>query len=328
MVELSGDTLIFSFPEVHPAAQCRIEFQRTLRIPDDNRAYALPPGLGRFPILHVDDYTDRLPPAWYEHGGVFIPMYQSEALWIAFHGDYPCAVKVAAGKINAVSGEPWSNELAANPQDYVVVPDQPWLDGFNVAKGLIRQFVAMPLGEGYTAEEQITGKAEWGGLQIIVYPMRREEYQRRFELSRVHEETYLQAPMFSRAMRVCEMGLAPGGLMRQEIYRDRYGIDAWDQDHGYRCFIHLANSVVYREITGQAPPHRPFTAKEYTDAGLPWFEYYGDGEALEGAPTLGGLLSLGAKIVGLGKELLKDNEPVQPKMVRSLGVGKVRDGSF
>lgn len=328
MVELSGDTLIFSFPEVHPAAQCRIEFQRTLRIPDDNRAYALPPGLGRFPILHVDDYTDRLPPAWYEHGGVFIPMYQSEALWIAFHGDYPCAVKVAAGKINAVSGEPWSNELAANPQDYVVVPDQPWLDGFNVAKGLIRQFVAMPLGEGYTAEEQITGKAEWGGLQIIVYPMKREVYEWHFERHHAYEESYLETVMFSRALRVSEMGLAPGGLMRQEIYRDQYGIDAWDQDHGYRCFIHLANSVVYREITGQAPPQRPFTAKEYTDAGLPWFDYYGDGEALEGAPTLGGLLSLGAKIVGLGKELLKDNEPVQPKIVRSLGVGKVRDGSF
>ena len=40
----------------------------------------------------------------------------------------------------------------------------------------IRQFVAMPLGEGFTAEEQITGKAEHGGLQIIVYPMKHEAY--------------------------------------------------------------------------------------------------------------------------------------------------------
>ena len=33
---------------------------------------------------------------------------------------------------------------------------------------MIRQFVAMPLGAGYTAEEQITGEAEHGGLQIVV----------------------------------------------------------------------------------------------------------------------------------------------------------------
>ncbi len=29
---------------------------------------------------------------------------------------------------------------------------------------MIRQFVAMPLGEGYTAEEQLTGEAQHGGL--------------------------------------------------------------------------------------------------------------------------------------------------------------------
>ena len=44
-------------------------------------------------------------------------------------------------------------------QNYLVAPDQPWLDGFCVAKGLIRQFVAMPLGKGYTAEAQLTGAA-------------------------------------------------------------------------------------------------------------------------------------------------------------------------
>ena len=71
----------------------------------------------------------------------------------------PVAVKVAAGKVCAVSGEPWSDHLDAHPQNYVVIPDQPWLDGYCVEKGIIRQFVAMPLGEGYTAEEQlITGE--------------------------------------------------------------------------------------------------------------------------------------------------------------------------
>src|SRR5213079_3168726 len=82
----------------------KIEFQRTLRIPDDGKIYPLPAGFGRFPIRHVDDYKDTVPAPWIERGGVLMPMYQSEALWIRFSTCYPFAVKVAAGKINAVTG--------------------------------------------------------------------------------------------------------------------------------------------------------------------------------------------------------------------------------
>ncbi len=135
MIELRNDRLVFSFPEIHPEAQCTIEFQRTLRIPDDNRAYPLPPGFGTFPLAHVDDYQVKMPETWKTHGGVFFPMYQAEAMWIFFHGAYPFAVKIAAGKVDAVTGEDWKNELTKAPQDYVVIPDQPWLDGFCVQKG-------------------------------------------------------------------------------------------------------------------------------------------------------------------------------------------------
>ncbi len=72
------------------------------------------------------------------------------AIWISFSARYPCAVKISAGKINAVSGEAWTAELQSETQDYVVVPGQPWLDGFSVGEGLIRQFVALPLGAGYS----------------------------------------------------------------------------------------------------------------------------------------------------------------------------------
>jgi hypothetical protein len=30
----------------------------------------------------------------------------------------------------------------------------------------------MPLGQGYTVEEQVTGKAEHGGLQFDIFPLR------------------------------------------------------------------------------------------------------------------------------------------------------------
>jgi hypothetical protein len=55
---------------------------------------------------------------------------------------------------------------------------QPWLDGFCVEKGVIRQFVAMPLGQGYSVEEQISHTAEHGGLQLIVHPLKAAAYRR------------------------------------------------------------------------------------------------------------------------------------------------------
>lgn len=334
MIELKRDALAFSFPEVHSKAHMSVDFQRTLRIPDDDSTYPLPPGLGRFPVRHVDDFAAEVPRDWIEHGGVALPMYQSEAMWLNFHSPagYPFALKVAAGKICAVTGETWRNELGRRPQDYLVVPTQPWLDGYCVEKGLIRQFVAMPLGAGYTAEEQITGEAEHGGIQLIAYPMRREVYHRRFETVRRQRAAVDSCLMeFAMPAPVCAaMGLAPGGRMRQEIYDDPYGFSDWDAEHSSRCFVHIANSMTWHQITGEWPPTAPPTARDYTQAGLPWFDYYADGhEALEGSSVLAKLKS----VFQLGQEKgdvpLPENQPVNPAHIvhlrRGLAKHQVRE---
>ncbi len=193
MILLEDNRLEFQFPEVHAAAKCSIEFKRTLRIPDDGRDYPLPPGLGSFPLWHLDDYAARLSESWRARGGVIAPMYQGEAMWINFRSHYPIAVKVATGKICAITGDSWVNNLNRDPQDYSVLPEQPWLDGYCVEKGVIRQFVAMPLGEGYTVEEQLTDAAVHGGVQIVAYPMKGERYDAlQSERSRV---AYSKAPI-------------------------------------------------------------------------------------------------------------------------------------
>ena len=178
MLKLDNNSLSFEFPEVHEGARCGIDILRTLRLPDDNREYPLPPELGKFPLVHLEDHKARLPAQWARHGGVLLPMFQAEALWLNFNAcGYPCAIKIGTGKINAISGKTWQSGLRADPQDYVVLPAQPWLDGFSVGKDLVRQFVAQPLGEGFTAEEQLTGDVVHGGIQITVYPMKREAYE-------------------------------------------------------------------------------------------------------------------------------------------------------
>ena len=327
-IEITDDRLFFRFLGIHMIANLKIDFQQTLRIPDDNRAYNLPPGFGRVPLSRVDDYSEILPDRWNEHGGVFLPMYQAEAMWINFQGDYPMAVKIAAGKINAVTGKAWNEELSDEPQDYLVVPGQPWLDGFCVEKGLIRQFVAMPLGEGYTVEEQLTGEAEHGGVQIAVYPMKRSVYKEKFgfpEASRIEQPS---APL-ACGENLPEMGLAPGGLMRQEIYKDEHGIEAWDTSLCSRCFVHIVNSVQILHLTGCKPPGMPPTAQDYTRAGLPWFDYYGgDLQALGGAKELAGLDSVASVKLKKGEGFLSDNEPVTPAVVKKLNRTMVREGVF
>jgi hypothetical protein len=345
MIELRHDALSFSFPDVHHDASVTIDFQRTLRIPDDDRSYPLPPGLGSFPLRHVDDFADRVPALWREHGGVMLPMYQAEALWLNFQGSfvpdratmYPVAIRVAAGKVDAVSGKEWEPGLSRSPQNYLVHPGQPWLDGYAVSKGIIRQFVAMPLGSGYSAEEQLTGKAEHGGLQLQVFPMKREVFERRFPVVMREREVYSSSAVgdFTRttlckAPAAPDMGLAPGGRMKQDIYQDRFDLADWDLSRSSRCFVHLANSLVWRAITGENPPTTPPTAAEYTRAGLPWFDYYDESLVpIEGGGPLAWLKS----VARLGKEKgdvpLPENQPVSPeKVVKYRRGDRVREGAF
>jgi len=254
-----------------------VSFQRTLRIPDDGKTYPLPPGLGTFPIYHVADFRDRVPASWVEHGGVFIPMYQREALWLNFNAAHwkPNAVKIAVGKINALSGKDWDQRLRKTKEDYIVCPEQPWLDGINAGDGYIKQFVAMPLGMGYTVEGQITGEEEFGGIQIIVY----EPKPGRFPDEPPREEPgpdvdMLVCEMAQPCAPSAEMGIAAGGRMKQKIYPDPYGIDTWDESNYGRVYVHIVNSMDFREITGLEPPETPVSARVYTEMGYPWFDLY------------------------------------------------------
>ena len=321
MTTLESDRLTFRFPEVHPDATCSLDFQRTLRIPDDGEDYPLPPGLGSFPLRHVDDYAERLPAAWLRRGGVLLPMHQAEAMWLSFGcaADYPFAIKVATGKICAVTGDAWAERLNRDPQDYLVVPEQPWLDGYCVEKGVIRQFVAMPLGAGYTVEEQFTGAAEHGGLQIIAFPMKRERYEQMQRAKKRLMRVYSVAAATQAPMEQNEMGLAPGGRMRQEIYDDPYGLDAWDQRHASRCFVSIANSRQWQVITGERPPGRPPTAAHYVEAGLPWFDYYRDLDAVEATDKLNGVSSIAALGAKKGEAPLPENETIAVDNVVTLG---------
>jgi hypothetical protein len=339
MIELRDNELVFNHLTEHTNAELRVSFQRTLRIPDDGTAFPLPPGLGRFPLMHVDDFGRAVPSQWSDHGGVMLPVYQAEALWVEFNvtyfpehrTSYPWAVKIATGKINAVTGQTWRPGLHRRPQDYVVTSGQPWLDGYCVKKGFIRQFVAMPLGSGFTAEEQVTGVAEFGGLQILAIPMKKDVVLRRFPVRpvpRFSMPRYCAGDLPSPCATVAEpmaMGLAPGGLMKQDIYKDPFDPDDWDLEHASRCFVHICNSKSWTAITGKRPPTRPPTAAAYTQAGMPWFDYYSEGKAVAGSKVLAGLKSVATLGAKKRKNPLPENETVKVDRVIQLRRGQLKD---
>ena len=264
-------TITLSNNTIHVGERFSFALQRTLRLPDDGKTYPLPPGLDKFPVLRVSDYEDKVPQRWRELGGFFVPLYQREALWLQFEGAWwkPNAVKVSVGGINAVSGEEWNEELRDDPQNYIVCPDQPWLDGINIGNAQVRQFVATPLGLGDTIEEQLTGSDKWGGIQLQVFEPRPGVFP-----DAPPSRGPIAFESFAEAAAPAGMGIGAGGRMDQKIYPDSHGLDTWDQSSCTPVFIHIVNSEQYFAITGREPPPSPVSAQLYTNMNLPWFELY------------------------------------------------------
>lgn len=305
--DLYEDTLTFDFTgQVHPSARLVVRFTRTSRIPDGGSPHLTPRYLGSFALRSVDGCPGPLPDPWRQHGGILLPVLANEALRLDFEPEtlgesaigYPFAVRVAAGKVNALTGGDWEKgeDLRQDPPDYLVVPGQGSLDGFCVGAGVVRQFVATPLGDGRTAEEQITGGAEHGGLQIQVYPMRAEAFVSRIHregrLSRLH---HLHAPDHGGGGLHRQMGLGAGGRLQQTVVRDPYAARDWEARSG-RCFVHLLDARDWRLATGEHAPQLSQPLWEQAEAGWPEAADAPHGEnpseaieSLEGSPALTGL---------------------------------------
>ena len=66
-----------------------------------------------------------------------------------------------------------------------------------------------------------------------------------------------------------------------------------------RRFASLGRFVCRLALDDHKPPTTPLTSREYQEAGLPWFDWYGgDREVLEGAKKLADLKT----VKGMGEE--------------------------
>ena len=243
-----------SIPTIDLPGGCAVTLHRTLRIPDDGGDYPLPPSLGPFDAYAV------------ERNEFTVPMHRAEALWLEFTAPHwkPHALKVGIGRTDAISGADFDEStLTSRPQDYVVIPDQPWLDGINCGDGFIRQFVAVPLGEGLTVESQLSDADEQGGLTLSLFAPRPGRFPD------------APPPVDQRVVAMecaAAVGLGAGGRMRQEIYADDYGSDTWEPRPCATVRIDLVDAVAFEAVTGVKVPAPPVDAESYTRHGLPWFD--------------------------------------------------------
>ncbi len=79
---------------------------RTVRIQGGQSC--LPPrGLGTFHLLNTQPYRNQLPPKAVALGGLFLPMYESEAMYITFdcQASDKFVVRPFLGGVNGISGK-------------------------------------------------------------------------------------------------------------------------------------------------------------------------------------------------------------------------------
>lgn len=277
-----------------------ISFQRTLRVAESG-VNALPPGLGMFPLRSVNSLGENARPAMLERGGVLLPMYQREAMWMSFYSAVPVAIQIASGLRCAVTGKALENRLRHRKQNFMVGTSQPWIDGFKTDSGEVRQFVAARLGDGATVEEQLSDEAPVGGVQIVVWELT-DEALLEWKTGRTSYEAGVE---FSIAPNVCysigpeasgiDMGLGAGGVIQQEIYKSEFPKAAWRSKPSARVWVHLVDANAWTALTGEERPSTPVTAMEYARHGLPWFDFYdSDRVDIEGSPILAGVATVGS----------------------------------
>lgn len=100
-------------------------------------------------------------------------------MWLQFKSNKKFAIRIYVGGVNGITGEPMIPNMATllkrqngveKKQDYIIVPEQLWVDGIATGPGIVKQFVAVPYGSGFSIEYQITGSETTGGIQFEVIP--------------------------------------------------------------------------------------------------------------------------------------------------------------
>jgi hypothetical protein len=118
-------------------------------------------------------------------------------------------------------------------------------------------------------------------------------------------------------------------LLKQEIYSDKFKLDDWDLEAMDRVFVTLLHAKHWKSITGENAPNHPPTAREYSKAGLPWFDYYGcDQTALPGSKMLASIVDVGQLFKKKAGAMLPDSGDIETGIPKQIGPRRIRIGEW
>lgn len=247
--------------EIQVGANLTIAFECTLRLPEDGVEYVVPSGLAPLALHRIDDLADRVPAAWKRCPGAVIPLHPWEAMWICFSSRSwrPSAIKVRVGSTNGLTGRRDQPGLSARPQDYLVCPQEPWLDRVHLGRRGLRQLVA----------PTYSGRISSTHLQIAVFEPRAGRFSDD-EFSDIGPAAHLLRQSGGRAPRSLCLGARPPAS--SWIEEHVYGIESWDQDSAALLDVHIVDAAWFRHLTGRVPAPSLISRCEYEASGIPWPE--------------------------------------------------------
>ncbi|MCJ1300904.1 hypothetical protein MMC08_003703 [Hypocenomyce scalaris] len=218
-------------------------------------------------------------------------------MWINFVSTAQFVIKILLGGINAISGEPAIEDMATKwrrlnlkaekkpIQDYIITPEQLWLDGISVPKvtgedlvgglqfevtpcipsppkgywpagdmngpGPIRLHVKEPEGTTNVYDVRLTATGDYlkslFGMNVKLDAI--DHTLEDYEIEKDSELFYAYEQVGGGNGRVSperEFGIAPGGVIKQCILEDPYVAESWDTDCTITFNFQILKSAMFR----------------------------------------------------------------------------------
>lgn len=256
--------------------QLTVKFQRPPRPPDDARIYVFSTGWEEVPLRPATDFLETLPASWLKQTAFLMPINASDPFLIRFTSNYPFAVKLALGNLDAVTGESPLSGLQKEPRNYLVV------SGESTVKGIKERSFVLPLDAGCAVNKPFFADQKIGRIDLQICPLRPESH---FSEEVAHSIPPALREFFARLVygpsnhaKWAEMMRAEeqqrtecltdesGAIVLGRKYEDEFDpqlieeltdlreVADWDQAQSECCSIHVCNSSVWRQITRTNPP--------------------------------------------------------------------------
>ncbi|HSW45655.1 MAG TPA: hypothetical protein VLM89_08795 [Phycisphaerae bacterium] len=209
--------------------------------------------VGVLPLYRAEECTGDVPGSWRRPGTWFVPILSRAAVWVEFmvHPPMASAVKLGLDSLNLLTWTHWRNQLVGDPQDYMVLSDQPEVSPPNGMPETMTPWLIVGFDRPGSADHRERKRLELAHLRVRAFQSRPDTYSKRCA-------RWSGKGVVDTAKGEC--GGASTPLLIKSDHSpmrppaDPYGITTWDPSTGCAADIYLVGCLDFRRITGEEPP--------------------------------------------------------------------------